>query len=96
MHDLEDLQLNGGQYTWSSHQSQPAIPRLDRFLVFKGWIDLNPLVCQSILPKPASDHFPVLLDSGRERWGSSPFQFESMWLKERQFHEVIRMWWKDL
>ena len=55
--------------------------RLDRFLVSKEWDNYFGSVIQSILPKPASDHSPILLDGGgRLNRGPMPFRFEDMWL----------------
>lgn len=58
--------------------------RLDRFLVSNNWFNLHPEVFQIVLPKPASHHSPILLNSCCERWGR-PFCFEMMWLEESQF-----------
>lgn len=43
--------------------------RLDRFLVFSEWLELYLDVCQIALPKPASDHCPIFLNSNCKRWG---------------------------
>lgn len=37
---------------------------------------MYPEVCQIALPKPTSNHCPILLDSNCERWGPAPFCFE--------------------
>lgn len=66
-HSLVDLQLKGASFTWSNHQSNPAMSRLDRFLVTTDWLEAYPEVIQLALPKPASDHCPILLDSECER-----------------------------
>lgn len=47
------------------------------------------------LPKTASDHCPILLDSRCERWGPTPFHFELMWLEEHHFPALIGEWWKE-
>lgn len=88
-----DLQLNGASFTWSNRQSSPTMPRLERFLVSNDWMEMNPDVWQSALPKPASDHCPSLLDSNYERWGPAPFRFEIMWLEEKDFPNLIKEWW---
>ncbi|RVW88874.1 hypothetical protein CK203_045021 [Vitis vinifera] len=46
------------------------------------WLDQFSGVLQRRLPRPLSDHFPVLLEGGGLRRGPSPFRFENMWLKE--------------
>ena len=48
------------------------------------------------LPKPTSDHCPILIDSDCESWGQSPFRFELMWLEEKQFPTLIQGWWEEI
>ena len=43
-----------------------------------------------------SDHFPILLDGAGVRRGSTSFRFENMWLKEKDFKDLMRLWWEGL
>ena len=64
--------------------------RLDGFLVTDDWDALFDGVIQNILPKPTSDHSPVLLEGGGlSTRGSLPFRFENIWLKEENFNDLI-------
>lgn len=70
--------------------------RLDRFLASTNWLDFYPHACQTILPKPVSDHCPILLYSRIDRWDPTPFHFELMWLEEKHFPALVRECWSKL
>ena len=91
---LVDFPLQGGEFTWSGGPNNQSWARLDRFLVSSSWLDHFNGVFQSRLPRPISDHFPVLLVGGGIRRGLSPFRFENMWLKVEGFKDLIRSWWR--
>ena len=93
---LRDLPLQRGPYTWSWGRNERSMSRLDRFLVSSDWECQYSKVVQKCLPRPISDHFPILLDSDGVRTGPSPFRFELMWLKFRGFKELLKGWWQNL
>ena len=93
---LVDLQLQGGSFTWSGGLNNQSRARLDRFLVIPCWLDQFSRVVQRRLPRPTSDHFPVLLEGGGLRRGPTPFRFENMWLKVEGFKDLIRSWWQGM
>ncbi|RVX14869.1 hypothetical protein CK203_012174 [Vitis vinifera] len=70
--------------------------RLDRFLATPCWLDQYSRVLHRRLPRPTSDHFPILLEGGGVRRGPSPFKFENMWLKAEGFQELIKGWWQGI
>ena len=92
--ELLDLPLQGGVFSWSGGRNNQSWARLDRFLVTQNWLDQFSGAVQSRLPRPTSDHFPILLKSGGLRQGPSPFRFENMWLKVDGFKDLLRGWWQ--
>ena len=82
---LVDFPLQRGVFTWSGGLNNQSWARLDRFLVSPSWLDQFNGVLQRRLPRPVSDHFPLLLEGGELRRGPSPFRFENMWLKVEGF-----------
>ncbi|RVW51702.1 hypothetical protein CK203_066562 [Vitis vinifera] len=94
--ELRDLSLQGGSFTWKGGLNNQSHSRLDRFLVSNEWEDHFSGTVQCVLPKPVSDHFPILLDGGGVWSGLMPFRFENMWLKEEGFKEKVQEWWVGL
>ena len=91
--ELKDLPLQGGSYTWKGGLNNQRMARLvrDEWEVHFGGVR------QSLLPKPLSDHHPILLEGGGcPVRGPLPFRFENMWLKEEGFKNLINEWWCSL
>ena len=84
--ELRDLPLQGGPFRWSGDLNNLSKSRLDRFLIYENWEEHFGGAVQSVLPRPISNHFPILLDGGGGvSWGPSPFRFE---LKAEDFKEI--------
>ena len=73
--ELRDLPLQGGPYMWRGGLNNQSNSRLDRFLVSENWEGHFTRVIQCVLPKPVSDHSPILLDRGGVRRDPMPFKF---------------------
>ncbi|RVW95287.1 Transposon TX1 uncharacterized 149 kDa protein [Vitis vinifera] len=94
--ELKDVPLVGGPFTWNGGVNNQTFSRLDRFLINEGWDNHFGDVRQCVLPRPVSDHFPILLDVGGGRRGPSPFRFENMWLKVEGVKELMKSWWEGV
>ena len=94
--ELKDTLLSGGQYTWKGGLNNRRMTRLDRFLITDDWETLFGGANQSLLPRPLSNHHPILLEGGRcTVKGPSPFRFENMWLKEEDLKTLVEEWWRS-
>ena len=70
--------------------------RLDKFLITYDWENYFGNVTQSTLPRPLSNHFPILLTRGGSLVrGPTLFRFENMWLKMEGFKSFIDGWWNS-
>ena len=93
---LRDIPLQGGPFTWRGGRNNCSMSRIDRFLVSNDWESYFSGVIQSTLPRPISDHCPILLDAGGIRKGPIPFRFEVMWLRVDGFKELLKGWWQGM
>ncbi|XP_073021415.1 uncharacterized protein [Primulina eburnea] len=93
--ELCDPPLLNGKFTWSSLRSSPICCRLDRFMFTVGWTEIYPCYRKSILPRITSDHFPLVLDLAKNKWGPTPFRFENVWLRDTSFKNLTKLWWNN-
>lgn len=90
LHELRELIMIGGMFTWSNNQEFPVLEKLDRLLMTKEWEDLFPLAMVKKLPREVSDHNPlVLLTDSKTPNKSIQFRFELSWLKNPDFFTQV-------
>lgn len=92
---LRDIPLSNARFTWSASRIHTVASRLDRFLFTNSWEDAFPDLVQETLYRPVSDHFPVVLESCKLRWGPTPFRFENMWLGHHSFLPLVKEIWNS-
>ena len=96
--DLRDISFVGPKFTWIYQRADGTQirERLDRALATSEWFDLFPAAKLHHQSTSASDHSMLLLrmvaGSKRKKVKRS-FKFESMWLKDSSYKEVVRSAW---
>ncbi|KAL4181499.1 hypothetical protein AMTRI_Chr12g237630 [Amborella trichopoda] len=91
--ELLDVPLQGSKFTWSNHSSNPTLSKLDRLLTSVDWDEKFPKTTSLALPKPASSHSPILLDTNAIPRGPCPFRFELHWLQDSNLLPLVQSWW---
>ncbi len=74
---LIDLPIRNKSFTWSNGRRYPTLKRLDRVFVSKSWSLFFPRSSLRALPRPRSDHTPLLLSASAFVPSSPLFRFES-------------------
>ncbi|KAL4199966.1 hypothetical protein AMTRI_Chr03g147400 [Amborella trichopoda] len=92
---LLDIPTQGNAFTWSNHSAQPSLDKLDRFLMSLDSEFSFPDSHALTLPKPTSDHRPILLDTQASSRGPKPLRFELAWLEEPSLATLIPSWWNS-
>jgi exonuclease III len=62
-HELREIIMTGGLFTWSNNQENPTLEKLDRILISKDWEDIFPHALVRKFPREISDHNPLILTS---------------------------------
>ena len=75
---LRDCPLLNIKFTWTNGQESPILCRLDGFLVLNDWEELYHRFSQEGLLKITSDHWPIMLNTSKIKYGPTRFQFENM------------------
>lgn len=93
--EILDLPMLGRKFTWSNYQNQAIHSRLDRFLLSQTFLDKFK-VLQWGLPRPISDHCPIMLLDDKRDWGPKPFRFMDMWLSHPDCLKIAKATWDEV
>lgn len=77
---LIDLPVRNLHQTWSNFRENASCGKIDRFFVSPEWLEKVPNTHSKGLPRPVSDHVPLMVDINHPIEGLFPFRFENMWL----------------
>ncbi len=92
---LIDLPILNRSFTWTNGRCSPTLERLDRAFISKDWHLLFPISTLRALPRPRSDHSPLVLTAFTFIPAPSIFRFESFWLRYQSITNVITNAWGD-
>jgi hypothetical protein len=74
---LQEVDLIGWHFTWSSERDAPTMERLDRVLASIDWFHQFPNHCLKALSSDCPDHCPLLLLLDAVPRAKRRFRFES-------------------
>lgn len=79
--NISELHLKDRLFTWSNQRTTPILARLDRAFSNYEHSLVFPSATLSSLPRPTSDHTPILLTMCTSVPKTSIFRLENAWLK---------------
>ena len=95
--NMVDLGFSGPRYTWTNRRELNNLiqERIDRFFMNPSWCLLYPEARVSHLTRCHSDHCPVLLETvpRQTNFLNRPFRFQSFWLSDPSFPQVVTKAW---
>lgn len=90
--EVVDIPMLGRKFTWTNYQNHAIHSRLDRFLVSQEWLERYQFL-QWALPRPISDHCPIMLLDDNRDWGPKPFRFMDMWMSDPKCMKIAKETW---
>ncbi|XP_026451804.1 uncharacterized protein LOC113352159 [Papaver somniferum] len=95
---LIDLGFSGPAYTWSNGRNLDALirQRLDMVMAYPEWCISHHISGVLHLPRLASDHAPILLNTERSIPTAAPhYKFEAYWISHPDFLEKVEECWSQ-
>ncbi|GJX37497.1 cytochrome P450, partial [Tanacetum coccineum] len=92
---LVDLPMGGRKFT-RMNKFDTKLSKIDRILVSHQFTNRWPNAHITILPREASDHYPILLKSYAADYGPIPFKFFNTWLLDSEFQNMFIESWVSL
>jgi hypothetical protein len=91
-----ELDLRDRRYTWTNGQEVPVLARLDRAFFNTPWNSTFPTSLLASLPRPTSDHHPLVVSAVTKIPSSSQFRFENAWLLDPSFLSTTLPHWSSV
>ena len=98
--NMVDMGFSGSRYTWINRREINNLiqERIDRVFMNPSWCLLYPNAKVSHLTRCHSDNCPILLETNpsRQLHLPRPFKFQSFWLSDPSFPNVVKQAWQQL
>nr|CAD1830240.1 unnamed protein product [Ananas comosus var. bracteatus] len=97
VHDLQlvDLPILNKAFTWTNGRGVPTLERQDRAFISTNWVLAFPRSTLCALPRPRSDHTPLVLSAFTFIPSADLFRFESFWLRHPAVFDVVSTAWNS-
>ena len=97
--NMVDMGFSGPRYTWMNRREINSLIQEinDRFFMNPSWCLLYPNTKVSYLTRCYLDHCPMLMETNprRQLHLTRPFNFQSFWLSNPSFPNVVNQAWKQ-
>jgi hypothetical protein len=90
---LQEIPLNGRNFTWNNMQQEPLLEQLDWCFTSVNWITDFPNTLMLPLVKTTLDHVPCVIQIGTNIPKARIFRFETHWVDQLGFLEVVEAAW---
>jgi hypothetical protein len=90
---LHELPLLDRRFTWSNHRDIPTPVRLYRAFINAEWGSALFNSRLETLPRPISDHVPLLVTTSSSASMSGIFRFERGWAVEPSYRAIVEGAW---
>lgn len=90
---LQELPLLDRRFTWSNMCASPTLLRLDRAFIIPGWASVLFNSTLESLPRPTSDHVPLLVTAATAAPVAPIFRYEKGWVLDPEYQELVAGIW---
>ena len=91
---LQEMGPSDCRFTWRGSTNPMARSRLDRFLCSVEMLEVFPSARVTALPRPISDHTPIMWTSHGETDRPPYFKIDRSWFREEGFVEDLATLWE--
>lgn len=91
--ELKELHLHGRHFTWTSETDNPTMTKIDHVFCTREWELDHPDCYLQAIGSSVSDHCPMILTCTPYSRHYRGFRFESFWLHQPGFLDLVQSSW---